>query len=504
MRAQTNTGWYERGLELAEAGKHQEALNCMREHLRASPDDAQALNDAGAILHCLGRSKEAISYLAKARALQPESGEIVWNLVETYLGAGRADEAASLFDAMEQIDVLNVDVLNRTAAMLLDQNRKGPAVEVLLRSQRLWPEQEVIPPMLQVIRSKRPKVACFRSTTAEDGSLAAAWAFAAQRFQTEFSEARTLEEARLMLQWCEVAWFDGAGQMVVDASRTPHDAKTIVSLRRSDVHGDWAREVRWENVDILMQIGGPAVEAALLEYVPDIRNRTRLVVIPYGIDLDRWGFQPRPRGKHLACIGHLSAETNPAFLVQCLQKLHYLDPEYRLFVAGRFDDPVLEQYVRHMAQTLGLTDIVTFTSCPGDLSAWLADKHIIVSSGMGAGQIETLLAGMAAGLKPVVHNFPGAETLLPPQCLFNIAEEFCEQVMGGQYDPPTYRRFVQQRYPIVEQLRRVDGILTQLETEIDLRRLDQSSRGPVPAFGAPASQTQEAPAPRPAAFANLR
>ena len=504
MAAQIGTDLYQRGLELAEAGKHQEALNCVREYLRTQPDDAQALNDAGAILHCLGRSKEAIPYLTKARTLRPDSGEIVWNLVETYLGDGQADGAVSLLDAMERMEILNVDILNRTATMLLDQNRKGQAVEVLLRSQRLWPEQEIIAPMLEVICSKRPNIAFFRCGAGEEGSLAEACAHVNQRFRTELSEARTLEDAMPVLQWSDIAWFDGGGEMVVDASRAPHTGKTIVSVRRSDVRGDWAKEVRWENIDILMQLGSPTIENALLEYVPDIRNRTRLVVIPYGIDLNRCTFQPRERGKHLACMGCQSLETNPAFLLQCMQKLHYLDRECRLSVSGRFENPVLEQYVRHMVQTLGLANVVSFTPYPGNLEAWLADKHFIVSSGMGEGQVETLLVGMAGGLKPVVHNFPGAETLFPPECLFNIAEEFCDQVIGREYDPASYRRFVEDRYPISEQLKQIGGILSQLETEIDLRQLPESNRGPVPVIGTPVSRTNGLHAPGTAGFANLR
>ncbi len=504
MAAQMGSDLYQRGLDLAEAGKHQEALNCLREYLRAKPDDAQALNDAGAILHCLGRSKEAISYLTKARNLRPDSGEIVWNLVETYLGDRQADEAVSLLDVMERMEILSVDLLNRTATQLLDQNKKGQAINVLLQSQRLWPEQEIIAPMLEVIRGKRPKVALFRCGAGEDGSLAEAWAYVEQRFQTGFREARTLEDAMLALQWSDIAWFDGGGQMVVEASRTPYAGKTIVSLRRSDVRGDWAKEVRWEHVDILMQLGSSAIEDALLEHVPDIRNRTRLVVIGHGVDLNRYVFRRRERGKHLACMGSLSLETNPAFLLQCMQKLHYLDPEYTLSFSGRFESPVLEQYVRHMVQTLGLTGVVFFTPYPGDLNAWLADKHFIISSGMGEGHVETLLGGMASGLKPVVHNFPGAETLFPPECLFNIAEEFCDQVMGREYDPASYCRFVEDRYPIDEQLKRVNGILSQLETEIDLQQLSESNRGPVPVFSAPGSRANGQPAPGPAECANLR
>jgi glycosyltransferase involved in cell wall biosynthesis len=171
-------------------------------------------------------------------------------------------------------------------------------------------------------------------------------------------------------------------------------------------------------------------------------------------------------------------EANPAFLLQCMQKLHYLDPAHRLFFAGTFESPALEQYVRYMVGTLGLTDVVSFTPCPGDLNGWLSDKHFIVASGIGEGQVEALLAGMACGLKPVVHNFPGADKLFPPAYLFNIAEQFCEQILSGGYEPESYRRFVEERYPLAEQWRRVNGILTQLETEIELQAVADSSRAP--------------------------
>src|SRR5512135_1454649 len=121
MTAHVDSNSYERGLKLAEAGKHVEAFNCVKEHLRNAPNDVEALNDAGTILHCLGRHSDAIGYLSKARSLRPDSVEIVWNLVEAYLAAGQPTEAATLFDAMLRMGILNVDVLNRTATQLLDR-----------------------------------------------------------------------------------------------------------------------------------------------------------------------------------------------------------------------------------------------------------------------------------------------------------------------------------------------------------------------------------------------
>jgi len=486
MTVQTGVSAYQRGLELAEAENYEAALGCIREHLRTAPEDAQALNDAGAILHCLGRFEDAIAHLVKAHKLQADSGEIVWNLVEAYLGAGMASQAVSLLETMERMDILNIEVLNRVASMLLDQGKKGLAVEVLLRSRDRWPEQEVLNPILRVIQSKRPKIALFRVGEGVDGALAEAWAFAQERFQTEFYAGRTPEELSRLLQWCDIAWFDGGGPIVVEALQSPAPGKILVSLRCSDVRGDWVRLVRWENVDILVQIGSSAVEEALLKWVPDIRNRTRLVVVPNGIDTTRYAFQQRSRGKNLACMGRLSMEANPAFLLQCMQKLHYLDGSYRLFFCGDFENPMLEQYTHHMVQTLGLTGVVSFEPYPGDLKAWLGDKHFIVSSGIGESQIESLLMGMACGLKPIVHHFAGADRLFPAPSLFLIAEEFCECALGREFDPAGYRRFVEERYPIREQLRQVGGILNQLETEIESRRPGAGPGRSVGTSGVPA------------------
>jgi len=53
--------------------------------------------------------------------------------------------------------MLNVDVLNRAANIFLNKNDKAGAMEMLLRSLRISPQQEILLPMIKVIRSKRLK-----------------------------------------------------------------------------------------------------------------------------------------------------------------------------------------------------------------------------------------------------------------------------------------------------------------------------------------------------------
>ncbi|MHC4154342.1 MAG: glycosyltransferase, partial [Planctomycetota bacterium] len=196
---------------------------------------------------------------------------------------------------------------------------------------------------------------------------------------------------------------------------------------------------------------------------------TSVVTIPNGVNLAKLTFVNRPRGKNIAFLANLRMVKDPAFLLQCMQKLHYIDPEYRLFFAGMPSDAALEQYLRHMVDALELRDVVSFDGWRGDVNSWFEDKHYIVSTSIIESQGMGILEGMACGLKPVIHNFPGAAQIFPSEFLFNIAEQFCEQILADRYEPKKYRRFVEENYSLRDQLTKINRIFTQLEAEIDLR-----------------------------------
>jgi Flp pilus assembly protein TadD len=145
---------YKKALELAEAGKSEEALCCIQEYLASAPNDAEALNDTGAILFSLGYTEEAANHLAKARELFPDSAEILWNLAEIRLADNNAEQAMDLFDDMEHLGLLNADVLNRTADVLLKNNNLTDAAKMLRRSLEVSPDQDILRPMIDVICGK--------------------------------------------------------------------------------------------------------------------------------------------------------------------------------------------------------------------------------------------------------------------------------------------------------------------------------------------------------------
>jgi glycosyltransferase involved in cell wall biosynthesis len=457
--------YYQRGLELAESGKHQEALVFIQNYLNSRPDDAQAANDAGAILHCLGRSEEAIEYLNRAKQLNPESPEIIWNLVEACLGAGKPHQASEQFDDMKRMQILNFDVLNRTATAFADNGDKSGSIEMLFRSIQLAPDQKMLKPMIETISSTRPKIAFF---CGGDGMtfLNEIVEFTKQRFPVQVFDGDSEEQLVQLMNWSDISWFEWCTNLAVIGSNMQKVCKNIVRLHRYEAYEDWPRQINWSNIDTLITVGNKVTKQALFDKVPGLENMTNIVDVPNGINLDKFQFADRPKGKNIALLANLRMVKNPALALQCMQKLKYIDPEYRLFFGGSFQDEVLEKYLNHMVDALDLRDVVYFDGRQEDVSAWLRDKHYIVSTSICEGHPVGILEAMACGLKPVIHNFLGADQTFPDEYLFNIAEQFCEHILSDTYEPWKYRSFVEQNFTLEKQLSQINDIFTGFESQI--------------------------------------
>ncbi|MEA3368403.1 MAG: methyltransferase domain-containing protein, partial [Planctomycetota bacterium] len=138
---------------------------------------------------------------------------------------------------------------------------------------------------------------------------------------------------------------------------------------------------------------------------------------------------------------------------------------YRLHFAGRPQDPMLMQYLASMIRELGLEDAVTLDGWVEDPRAWLGDKHYLISASLGEGLPAGILEAMAAGLKPVIHTWPGARHFFPPQWLWRDADEFCRCFLDGEYEPRLYRDWVAERYSLRSQLGQFSGLFTAMERE---------------------------------------
>jgi glycosyltransferase involved in cell wall biosynthesis len=327
------------------------------------------------------------------------------------------------------------------------------------------------------LRALRPKVGILQPGR-PGKALACVQEYLARRFEVRVFHNDGTEELARMLHGCDIAWFEDCSPALVIASKSAKRWRIICRLRLEGAYSPWVEQVRWENVDVLIAPPNQAVLGYLRQRAPDLAARTRLALVPDGVDTARFAFSDRQRGWNLACIGPLDMRHNPMFLLQCFRRLLEAHGPYRLAFAGMFADDKVEHYLTNMVAHMGLSSVISFEGFQEDLPAWLADKHYVVSAEVAAIQPTSVLEAMACGLKPVVHHFPGAEDFLDRRHLFATPEEFCRQIAEESYAPAKYRDTVTGRFALKDQLGAISGILRELE------------KAPLPKAGPePSSQT---------------
>jgi tetratricopeptide (TPR) repeat protein len=420
MQSEALMRQYEQALALAEAGQYAQALEQMLGYLKASPADGKALNDAGTLLFCMQRGSEAIGYFEKALALcdGEEQMQVQWNLCEVYLQEQMPEKAVEMFGAFRRQGMMNADLLNRTADGFLRKNDLGGAVEALLLSLSLYPEQEVLTPMLEIIRSRRGHVLlAAESSTAMvqmlKGALERRVVVDAVIGQTEAMSEKIQQAATVI--------FVGAGRMLVQGLSLHRSCKTIVVLSESDLYHPSVTQAHWTAADTILA-------CASADAIQDFREQTgvgSVVQVRPAAEPQPGMTQEKKAGKRIAAVGPWSLRLNPMFLIQCFQKLHYLDADTRLHLAGEFEDAGLERYVRSAVEAMDLDTVIFFDGPVKNLSRWLRDKHFVVSTAIDGSAMASVWMGMACGLKPVVHRFADAESWIDKRFVFTLAEEFC-------------------------------------------------------------------------------
>lgn len=456
------TQTYQQAVSLAQRGQDLEALEQIEVFLKARPTHGAAWNLAGCLAMKMGQMQKAIGAFRQSLLFSNRSRESAANLAEAYLKMDQPSRAVPLLRSLGPEIPEDSHLIQRIACRLQEQQDPAGAMEVLQMGRAFCGGSAALEQAIEELKKKRAKIAFFCGA---DGKtfLRGIARYLEQRYPVRFFEGSTPQEMADLMQWSDISWFEWATNLAQIGSQLPKVCRTIVRLHRYEAYLPWPKQIQWSHVDLLITVGNSHVIEALEQWVPDIRRQVSILRIPNGVNLESIPFQRRTRGKRIAFVASVRMVKNPMYLLQCMHCLHRIDPEYQLFIAGKEDDFLLHQYMQHQIRALGLEEVVHFDGWIGDIQTWLGDKHylavtsVIESQGMG------VLEAMAAGLKPIIHNFPGAGEIYGTDYLFNTPEEFCQQILSEEYDPPSYREYVEQRYPISRSLIQINEILASFE-----------------------------------------
>jgi len=180
----------------------------------------------------------------------------------------------------------------------------------------------------------------------------------------------------------------------------------------------------------------------------------RGAVVPNLIDIDKFPFHDRQKGYNLLILGRISYVKNLPFLLDMFNELLKLDSRYRLHVVGNIHEKELVYYLQNYIQKLKLEGkIFAHGHIPNDrLPEFMKDMHYICCSSIFESQGVGILEAMACGLKPVIFNFPGAETFFPEKYLYLDRFLFVNRTMNSDYNSREYRDFVERYYSVQQKI----------------------------------------------------
>jgi len=270
--------------------------------------------------------------------------------------------------------------------------------------------------------------------------------------------------------WSDVVWLEWGNEL---AMRLTTDAgllngrNVIIRIHSYETFLPYIKYINYDRIDCLIFVA-EHIKDLVLDQVPKITKMVKDIrVIPNGVDLDAIPFKERGPGNNLAYIGYINFKKGPMLLMQAFAHLSKINPDLRLHVAGQFQEPRYELYFKQFLEHTGLMDKATFYGHVTDIPAWLEDKHYIISTSVLESQGMGIMEAMAAGVKPLIHNFYGAKEVYEEEYLWTTFEELDDCLK--LYDSHNYREWVSVNYSLSRTLDNLESALEALPSKLQIK-----------------------------------
>jgi glycosyltransferase involved in cell wall biosynthesis len=456
--------YYEESRRLIQSGRLEEVVQCLKMALKERPDNSQCWNETGTLLLRLQRTEDAIQCFLRCLDLPDCPPQVYKNLIHSYLSIGKPHYTFQWLKKGLEAGHLEQSTVVQVAECFEQSADTASSMNVLHEGKMKLEAIQTIQSHIKMLKNKRAKIAFFCGS---DGPafLRDIIEYTTERYPVRFFDGKTEQDVSALMQWSDISWFEWCTELARIGTHLPKVCRNIVRLHRYEAHLNWPKLINWNNVDTLVTVGNDWVIDAVNHWVGDIRQQTSVVTIPNGVDLKSIRYKPRKPGKNIAFVAKLRMVKNPMLLVQCMAELLKVDREYKLHMAGEMHDLLLCQYLKHMTTEFGIADAFVYDDWQDDIPAWLEDKNYIISTSVIESQGMGILEAMASGIKPIIHDFPGAKGTFGNRYLFRKPHEFACRVLEDSYNSEEYRQFVERRYPLDQQLLRINEIFSKFETQ---------------------------------------
>lgn len=263
------------------------------------------------------------------------------------------------------------------------------------------------------------------------------------------------------MEWADICWFEWCDELLIYASKIPAavSKKVICRLHSYEAFTDYPTQINWKNVNHLI-VDTNHIYNIVKDKVN--LNEKDVSIIPVGIDIKKFRYKKRKKGKNVAFLGYINYKKGPMLLLQFINALVNKDKEYKLHIGGVFQDERDKLYFNQMIKELKLEENIIFHGWVEDANQWLEEMNYVISTSVLEGQHLSVMEGMTKGIKPIIHNFYGAKQVYKEEYVWNTIEEAVEMVLENTYNSSDYYNYIKDNYSNEKIIKSIKVIFTEL------------------------------------------
>lgn len=225
----------------------------------------------------------------------------------------------------------------------------------------------------------------------------------------------------------------------------PKQPKIVIRLHGYEAQSWYIFKIDWSTVSNLLVVS-PKFEEIVLSKIPAVKEK--LNVVFNLIDTEKFALQKAEDmvPNTIAYAGYLNKKKGIPLLRTVMASM----PDKEFHVAGIFQDAQVELYLKDLA--------LPNVQYHGWVKTWdfLKGKQHVISTSVTESFGMSLAEGMAMGLTPLIHAWPGADLIWPKECIWKTFDEL--KAIQPQ-DPAWCRKWITDRYPMNQCIETVTGML---------------------------------------------
>lgn len=263
------------------------------------------------------------------------------------------------------------------------------------------------------------------------------------------------DDIAALAEWADLILALEGTSPLIDLSRLSPGRKLVIHFQRDEIVSDGFMEgMDWGKVAGIT-FAAPHLMDLAGEYWGKRLEGIPLRVIQNGVSIEDTPLGCRGPGHDIGIVGNINQGLGVDVLLQCVHQAASLDPEYRFHILGSREDQRFVTYLEHLLEAMGLRASLVIHDPSEGTSAFLGRMNFLLSPSPFEGLPPSLLEAMARGIKPIIHDWPGASELFPEELVFRTVPEFKAHLGETAYDSGKYRAWVADRYPLS---RHLDGL----------------------------------------------